>query len=154
MTPSTATLASPACAPARSTPSVTFAPASVQALALAEPLPGFPRHRDYVLVPAEDTGRLFWLQSMAPDGPRFLAVAAGPFFRDYAPRLPASVCVELGLEDAADATLFCLVTVPDGDVASATANLRAPVVVNPATHTARQVVLLDGEHPIRQPLRR
>jgi flagellar assembly factor FliW len=64
------------------------------------------------------------------------------------------VCVELGLEDAADASLFCLVTVPDGDVAAATANLRAPVVVNPATHRARQVVLVDGEHPIRRPLRR
>jgi len=148
MTTSTAILVPPASAPARPA-----APA-VQALAMAEPLPGFPGHRDYVLVPAEDAGRLFWLQSMAPDGPRFLAVAAAPFFPDYAPRIPGSVCVELGLADAAGATLFCLVTVPDGDVAAATANLRAPVVVNPATHRARQVVLLDGEHPIRRPLRR
>jgi flagellar assembly factor FliW len=121
---------------------------------MAEPLPGFAGHRDYVLVPAEDAGRLFWLQSIAPDGPRFLAVAAAPFFPDYAPRLPGQVCVELGLEDAAGAVLYCLVTVPDGDVAAATANLRAPVVVNPAAHRARQVVLVDGAHPIRRPLRR
>jgi flagellar assembly factor FliW len=46
------------------------------------------------------------------------------------------------------------VTVPDGDVAAATANLRAPVVVNPTTHRARQLVLTDGRHPIRWPLRR
>ena len=76
-------------------------PAAVQALALAEPLPGFPGHRDYVLVPAEDGGRLFWLQSMAPDGPRFLAGRAASFFPDYAPALPGAVCLELGLEDAA-----------------------------------------------------
>jgi flagellar assembly factor FliW len=121
---------------------------------MVEPIPGFPGYRDYVLVPAEDAGRLFWMQSMAPDGPRFLAVAAAAFFPDYAPRLPGPVCIELGLEDSRDALVFCLVTVPDGDVAAATANLRAPVVVNPATHRARQVVLQDAAHPIGRPLRR
>ncbi|SFF69935.1 flagellar assembly protein FliW [Blastococcus tunisiensis] len=153
--PSTATLPAPACAPARPQAGVpAAAPLLVQALTLAEPLPGFPGHRDYVLVPAEDGGRLFWLQSVAPDGPRFLAVPAGAYFPEYAPRLPAAACDELGLGDVADARLYCLVTVPDGDVASATANLRAPVVVNPATHQARQIVLLDGAHPLRRPLRR
>jgi flagellar assembly factor FliW len=129
-------------------------PVQVQALSMAEPLPGFPGHRDYVLVPAEDGGRLFWLQSVAPEGPRFLAVPAAAYFPDYAPALPAAVCVELGLARPADARLYCLVTVPAGDVAAATANLRAPVVVNPVTHRARQAVLMDGAHPIRRPLRR
>jgi flagellar assembly factor FliW len=126
----------------------------VQTIALSEPLPGFPGHRDYVLVPAEDGGTLFWLQSLAPDGPRFLTVRAGAFFPDYAPVLPGAVCDELDLADVAEAQLFCLVTVLDGDVATATANLRAPLVVHPDTHRARQVVLMDGAHPIRQPLLR
>jgi flagellar assembly factor FliW len=151
MTLPSGTLPSSAPAPVRTTAAV---PARVQALTLSEPLPGFPGHRDYVLVPAEDGGRLFWLQSVAGDGPRFLAVPASAYFPEYAPRLPDAACDELGLGDVADARLYCLVTVPDGDVASATANLRAPVVVNPATHQARQVVLLDPAHPIRRPLRR
>jgi flagellar assembly factor FliW len=144
-------------APVRSLPAPPVAmpvPPPVQVLALAEPLPGFPGHRDYVLVPADAGGRLFWLQAVAPDGPRFLAVPSVSFFPDYAPVLPGAVCVELGLEDPAAASLYCLVTVPDGDVAAATANLRAPVVVNPATHRARQLVLTDGRYPIRRPLRR
>jgi flagellar assembly factor FliW len=126
----------------------------VQVLTFAEPLPGFPGHFDYVLVPAESGGHVFWLQSVAPAGPRFLAVPAEGFFPDYAPSLPGPACVELGLDDPDQAHLLCLVTVPQGDVASATANLRAPVVVNPATSQARQVVLHDGRHPIRRPLRR
>ena len=157
MTPSPAagTLPAPAPASAPVRPSATVpAPVQVQVLTLAEPLPGFPGHRDYVLVPAEDGGRLFWLQSVAADGPRFLTVSAAAFFPDYAPALPGSVRGELGLAEPADARLFCLVTVPEGDVAAATANLRAPVVVNPVTHRARQVVLLDAAHPIRRPLRR
>jgi flagellar assembly factor FliW len=149
MTPETL----PAPAPARTSAGATV-PAQVQVLSLADPLPGFPGHRDYVLVPAEDGGRLFWLQSVAPDGPRFLAVPAAAYFPEYAPALPGAVCDELGLAGPAGARLYCLVTVPAGDVAAATANLRAPVVVNPATHRARQVVLLDAAHPIRRPLRR
>jgi|tagenome__1003787_1003787.scaffolds.fasta_scaffold20535945_2 flagellar assembly factor FliW len=127
---------------------------TVQVLALAEPLPGFPGHRDYVLVPADAGGHLFWLQSVAPDGPRFLAVSAVSFFPDYEPVLPVAACDELALADVAEATLYCLVTVPDGDVTAATANLRAPLVVNPLTHQARQIVLTDGAHPIRRPIRR
>ena len=158
MTPSpVATLPPPAPAAVR-TPVVVAtdapAPPPVQVLAFAEPLPGFPVHRDYVLVPADAGGLLFWLQSVAPDGPRFLAVPAASFFPDYAPTLSGAVCVELGLEEPADATLYCLVTVPAGDVTAATANLRAPLVVNPETRRARQLVLIDGEHPIRRPLRR
>lgn len=145
------TLPSSAPAPVRA-PAVD--PPRVQALSLSEPLPGFPVHRDYVLIPAEPGGRLFWLQSVAPEGPRFLAVPASAYFPDYVPRLPDAACDELGLGDVADAQLYCLVTVPDGDVAASTANLRAPVVVNPATRQARQVVLLDPAHPFRRPLRR
>ena len=152
MTPSPAVLAerapAPACAPAPAA-----AVPAVQVLDLVEPLPGFPGYGDYVLIAAEDGGRLFWLQSVAPAGPRFLAVLASAFFPDYAPRLPGAVRLELGLGDAVPAAVYCVVTVPDGDIAAATANLRAPVVVNPATGRARQVVLLDGAHPIRRPLR-
>jgi flagellar assembly factor FliW len=146
----------PARAPARGTaPAVERrTPPAVQALAFAEPMPGFPGHRDYVLVAADASGRVYWLQSVAPDGPRFLAVPAAPYFPDYSPALPPAVCADLGLDGVSDADLFCVVTVPAGDVTAATANLRAPVVVNPATRQARQVVLSDGAHPIRRPLRR
>jgi flagellar assembly factor FliW len=128
--------------------------ATLPLLAMTEALPGFPGHRDYVLVTADGDGRLFWLQSMAPDGPRFLAVDPGAYFQDYAPPLPAAVCADLGLDDPTQARLYCLVTVPAEGPAAATANLRAPLVVNPANWRSTQVVLLDGRHPIRRPLRR
>jgi flagellar assembly factor FliW len=150
----TAVLPAPAPAPAAAPASVEAAAPAVRQVTLTEPLPGFPRHRDYVLVAAEPTGLLCWLQSMAPDGPRFLVVPPAPYVPTYAPRLPGAVLAELGVADPDDALLYCLVTVPDGDVRSATANLRAPLVIDPLTGRARQVVLVDGGHPIRHPLRR
>ena len=136
-------------------PDVLAAPAPGAILvALTEPLPGFPGHRDYALVAADREGLVFWLQSIEPEGPRFLAVPAVSYFPDYVPALPGPVREELALSGPADAAIYCLVTVPGGDVSAATANLRAPVVVNPATGQARQVVLADSGHPIRRPLRR
>jgi flagellar assembly factor FliW len=126
----------------------------VRSVTLTEPLPGFPGHRDYVLVAADTTGLLRWLQSVDPEGPRFLVVPPAPFVPEYAPRLPGAALTELGLSSAGEAELFCLVTVPDGDVRAATANLRAPLVVHPVTGRARQVVLTEGGHPIRHQLRR
>ena len=126
--------------------------AAVRPVALTEPLPGFPHHRDYVLVAADATGLLRWLQSVDPQGPRFLVVPPASFVPDYAPRLPGTLLTELALEDRAVAELHCLVTVPDGDVRAATANLRAPLVMNPATGRGRQVVLTEGGYPIRHPL--
>lgn len=140
-------LTAPAAAPATTAP-------AVQVLYFAEPMPGFPGHRDYVLVPGDTAGLLFWLQSVAPDGPRFLAVSARDFFPDYRPAVPLAVRSELGLDVADQAQILCLVTVPDGDPGEATANLRAPVVVAPSTHCARQVVQSDLDLPLRRRLRR
>lgn len=146
-----AALTAPAAAPETTAPS---APPSVQVLYFAEPIPGFPGHRDYVLVPGDTAGLLFWLQSVAPDGPRFLAVSARDFFPDYRPVVPPVVRSELGLDDADQAQILCLVSVPEGDPTEATANLRAPVVVAPSTHCARQVVQSDPDLPLRRRLRR
>lgn len=119
-----------------------------------EPLPGFPRYRDYALVAADVRGLLYWLQAVDAGGPRFLAVPARAYFPEYAPALPRSVRSELRVAEDGEPELYCIVTVPDGDVGGATANLRAPLVVNAARGLARQVVLVDGDHPIRRPLRR
>ncbi len=135
-------------------PAATSAVPAIRPVTLTEPVPGFPSHREYVLVAADPSGLLRWLQSLDPEGPRFLVVPPAPFVPGYAPRLPGAVLTELDLDSPAAAELLCLVTVPDGDVRAATVNLRAPLVVNPATARGRQVVLPDAGHPFRHPLRR
>jgi flagellar assembly factor FliW len=120
---------------------------------LVDDLPGFPGQRSFVRVPT-GAAPLEWLQAVDPSGPRFLVVPPTCFVPGYAPRLPDALLAEVGLAAGAEAELVCLVTVPDGDAARATVNLRAPLVLDPATGRGRQVVLADGDHPIRHPMRR
>ena len=133
--------------------SAAAARSALRLVELVDDLPGFPGQRSFVRVPT-GAAPLDWLQAVDPSGPRFLAVPPACYVPGYAPRLPGAVLVELGLADVAEAELLCLVTVPDGDVRGATANLRAPLVLNPATGRGRQVVLTEGGHPIRHPLGR
>ncbi|HSE08505.1 MAG TPA: flagellar assembly protein FliW, partial [Nocardioidaceae bacterium] len=58
---------------------------------------------------------------------------------------------QLEAETADDLVALVVVTLGEG-LADATANLLAPVLVNPSRRLAAQVVLDDAELPLRTPL--
>jgi flagellar assembly factor FliW len=77
-----------------------------------------------------------------------------PTFLDpsYSPRLTAEDRHELGLDHGMQPTLFCtLSTAHDGWI---TANLLGPLVVNPHTRRAKQVVLTETTYSTRHPVAR
>jgi flagellar assembly factor FliW len=113
------------------------------------PLPGFPEHERFCLVRlAGDDGVLYELRSLSDPALRFLVAVPTAFFPDYAVDLDQAACDELGLEDVADALVLVVLTV-GVDLASTTANLMAPVVVNARTRSAAQVILAGADWPVR-----
>lgn len=112
-------------------------------------IPGFPGFHRCVLVPV-DQSMFWWLQSIDDPDLAFLSVVPWPFFPDYEPEVAATDQDILGLTDAADARVLCLVTV-HRDPDRFTANLLAPVVVNQRDRRARQVVL-DQDLPTQAEL--
>ena len=111
-------------------------------------LPGFEHCREFVVVPhpvapgAPDSA-FEWLQSTEDGALAFLAIDPARVFPHYAPRLAPSELSALKLNGDAVPRLFVLLTVPKGDPCGITANLMAPVVVNPARGLARQIVVGD-----------
>ncbi|MHB1139653.1 MAG: flagellar assembly protein FliW [Microthrixaceae bacterium] len=103
---------------------------------------GFPDHRRYAMVSADDGGLYTWLQSVDEPSLAFLAVVPAPFFPDFAPTIRDEECAAIELVDPDHAQLLCLVTVSDDAV---TANLLGPIVLNVRTRLARQVVLNDTD---------
>lgn len=101
---------------------------------------GFERARAFVLVPAGRDG-LCWLQSLE-DGALVLLLADPAHFYPDEPAVAPD----------ADVTARVVVTLSRRAGGPATANLQAPVLLDPATRAGRQVVLDDGRQRIRIPI--
>ena len=117
---------------------------------LVRPMPGFPDRRTFALVEL-DEGVLFALRSLEDPDLRFLVVQPGPFFPDYAPEVDDETVLALDLTSADDALVLLVLTAGDS-LASTTANLVAPVVVNRTNLRAAQVILDDSRLTLAAPL--
>lgn len=116
-------------------------------LDFATPPPGMAGLRHFTLDALDDAGFLFAMRSTEEPGVRLYVVAPQPYFPEYAPALDGSTRETLGLTGE-DAVLLVVVH-PGSDGDAPTANLLAPVAVNPTTGRSLQVVL-EGEHwPLR-----
>lgn len=113
---------------------------------------GFPHAHRFALVRvAPDNEVLFRLTCLDIEGLEFVAAAPYPFFADYAPEIDDATAERLEIESADDAMLLVLLTVGP-DLASTTANLFAPIVVNVHTRRAAQVTLVSGGYSLKAPL--
>ena len=115
-------------------------------ITMAVPMPGFPSHREFVLVRLNDDGLLFALTSVDNPELRFLVAPPEPFFPDYAPEIENQVFAALNTKDPDRLLLLSVITAGQDET---TANLLAPIVVDRDTMRAMQVVLSGSGYPVR-----
>jgi flagellar assembly factor FliW len=113
---------------------------------LAVPMPGFPRHRQFVLVRLNDEGLLYAFTSTEDPELRFLVAPPEPFFPDYAPEIEDEVFAALNSKDPDRLLLLVVIT---AGVNETTANLLAPIVVDRDSRRAMQVILNGSGLPVR-----
>ena len=116
---------------------------------------GFPDADQFVRLPVDDAEGWQWLQSTSDRDLAFLVISAFRFFPDYDIELPDGDVAALELDDPADADVLALDTIrhtEEGGIASVTANLLGPLVINHRTGVGRQVVLSDSQHSTREPV--
>jgi len=113
------------------------------------PLGGFPTQQEFVLIPAAREG-LWWLQSMSDADLTF--ILADPFVLDsgYGLDLGDAERHMLHIGNETDTFALVMITLPNEESASATANCRAPVVFNLRQQVALQVVSRDDAHDVRR----
>ncbi len=112
-----------------------------------EPLPGF-ADEVYTLAPIDEHGVLYSLRSVQHPELRFVLTPAGAFFPTYLPVVPDAVGDVLGSNEVD----VLLVLAIGSSLADATANLRAPILVAPATGRAIQVIIDDEALPMQAPV--
>lgn len=113
-------------------------------------IPGFPRHRRFVVLERRQERPLRWLQAV--DDPDLAFAVADPalLLPDYAPEFNTADLELLQLKDAGEAQLLAILVL-DPVPEKITANLRAPVVINPERKLGAQVILGE-EWPDKHPL--
>jgi flagellar assembly factor FliW len=115
-------------------------------------LPGFPHAHSFQLAPMGDANTPFLLLSAFDDpGARFIVVSPWVFYSDYEFQLDDDEAERLGLRDAHDALVLCMVTLRDAPH-RATVNLLGPIVINRKTLDAAQVVIPAIGYGVRAPL--
>jgi len=113
---------------------------------MAVPMPGFPAHRQFVLVRLNDDGLLYAFTSIDDPELRFLVAPPEPFFPDYAPEVESEVFAALNTKDPDRLLVMVVIT---AGVNETTANLLAPIIVDRDSHRAIQVVLNGTNMPVR-----
>ncbi len=122
-----------------------------QLFAFPEGLHGFESQQEFALVPAARDG-FWWLQSATEAGLAFLLV--DPFRASAGYELDLSPGDEqfLALDDASDALVLTIVTLPAEPGGTPTTNLRGPLVFNVAQQRARQVVSRNEAYAFHAPV--
>ena len=118
---------------------------------MAVPMPGFPRHRQFVLVRLNDEGLLYAFTSIEDPELRFLVAPPEPFFADYAPEIEDEVFAALNTKDPDRLLLLVVIT---AGVNETTANLLAPILVDRDSRRAMQVILNGSTMPVRAVMNR
>lgn len=127
----------------------TKAPANSQELQFPGGLFGFPGARRFRLIDVPGAeGILRQLVAVEVEGLAFTVAYPFVFFPEYAPDIPLGDLAELGAESPEQVLLMAILNVPE-KLQEATANLKAPIVVNTQTRQARQVILQDDRYPTR-----
>ena len=123
----------------------------IPVLELVRPMVGFPDLSRFALARLVDDGLICDLRSLDDPQVSFVVVPPGEFFDDYTPEIDDETVSVLDVESADDLLVLALVTL--GETAeTATANLRAPLLVNHRNRRAAQAILDDPELPMKAPL--
>lgn len=111
---------------------------------------GFEYLRDFIVIPNQKEGPLFWIQSVNDPMIAFVLTDPTNFFLDYKV-VPDAVEMEK-LQIGKDDECYALAVVTVREDRSITLNLAAPLLFTPKTNRALQVVLESGKFDTRTPL--
>jgi flagellar assembly factor FliW len=121
-----------------------------EVVTFADGLPGFESHRRFVLVASPSLDPFTLLQGVGPDAPSFVAIDPRRVEPSFAGELTPADRVRL--DATADAPLVWLALVSAREDAPATVNLRAPIVINPASMRGIQIVPAESPYRLDHPL--
>lgn len=109
---------------------------------------GFTQYKRYLMYERPQELPFMWLQCIDDPSLAFVIVDPSIFYSNYTIKVSESDVALLGLADIKDAKALVIVVIPTDDPGKTRANLRGPLVINPANKIGRQLVLSE-EYPLQ-----
>lgn len=107
-------------------------------------LVGFPACRRFVVLEAGENSDYQWIQSVDESQLAFVIVEVRLLQPEFHLDVPDEALAELDMQETDPITILAVVTIPSGEPGQATANLRAPLVVNLRTRKGKQIILHES----------
>ena len=137
-----------ATSPASPANTSTTAEQSLETLVLEFPsgIPGFESHRRFILIASADLSPLGCLKAVDSSDVSFLVIDPRLLLMNYDITLSDFERARIGAGPDEPLLWLAIVTITQKE---ATANLRAPVVINPATMIGCQVIRENDQYPVQ-----
>ncbi len=114
-------------------------------------LPGFEDLRKFIIVEADNTKPIYWLQSIENKHIALPVIVSFAIINDYNIDIRENELEDLDLESKNDLLILNVVVIPE-DVRKMTVNLAAPVVINAKRGIGKQIIIDAAELPLRFPV--
>ena len=114
-------------------------------------LVGFPNYKRYVVLDVAEESDYQWLQSIEEPSLAFVLIDVRILSSDIRVEIPEEFLPELEIQPNDPVLLLAVVTIPSDAPEQASANLRAPLVVNVRSRKGKQLILHESL-PLRFPL--
>lgn len=121
-----------------------------QLIKFPEGLLGFGGYKSFALIEEDEESVFKWLQSVDEVDLAFVVIPPSLFKKEYKPILSQEELSQIGLQDVSEALTLVIVTIPNDDPASMTANLQGPILINKTDLTGRQFVSRNEIHSVRE----
>ncbi|MCZ6678165.1 MAG: flagellar assembly protein FliW [Candidatus Poribacteria bacterium] len=112
---------------------------------------GFVDRKRYTFIEVDEYVPLKWFQSLDESWLAFVLVDPDEFLEEYDVQIDSECASELDLSSQEDARVYVIVTASER-APDATANLQAPIILNPTKQLAKQVILMNSPYSVRHPV--
>ncbi|MFD1722235.1 flagellar assembly protein FliW [Amnibacterium endophyticum] len=117
-------------------------------LSFTAPPPGFAPLTEFDLAPVDGASGLYTLRDTAGEGLRLFLLDPTLYLADYLPEIGDEELAALGVSSVAEVDVYVVADLQDG---APIVNLLAPIVVNPVTAAATQLIL-EEDWPLQAQL--
>lgn len=108
---------------------------------------GFEDYKSYVILKDSPEDDIMFLQSLDNVDLSFVLIDPYTIFRNYEPILAEDDLNEFGVENEAELKYLVIAIIKE-NIKESVVNLKSPIVINPKTKTAKQVIL-QNTYPLR-----